>query len=352
MDSRLAPIKRGNRMKSIASNIMKRIIWVLIILCAVPNGTKAETGLQLTLPIACTLGADCFIQQYTDVDSGPEARDYRCGTATYDGHKGTDFRVLSIEAAARGVPVLASAPGRVKAMRDGVEDRLIASRAEVAALEGRDCGNAVIIDHGGGWETQYCHMKRGSVRVRSGDAVEAGVQLGLVGYSGNAQFAHVHLTVRHDSKDIDPFSGKAQDGTCNAQDPQLSASLWAPQLRSSLTYTDAAVIEAGFAAGPVTPEDAERGAIALPGPQSPGFVFYARLINLRKDDSLRIMVKGPGDFELAKNAPLDRDKAQFVTFMGKKLTTERWAAGRYQGQIEVMRGDKIIGRHEATFDLP
>ena len=250
---------------------MKRIVWVLIILCAVPNGTKAETGLQLTLPIACTLGTDCFIQQYADVDPGPEARDYRCGIATYDGHEGTDFRVMSLEAAARGVPVLASAPGRVKAMRDGVEDRLIASRADIAALDGRECGNGVVIDHGGGWETQYCHLKRGSVRVRSGDTVEAGAPLGLVGYSGNAQFrACASDSPSRNGKDIDPFSGKAQDGTCQCAGsgavriPLGAAASPKPDIYGCGSH------RGGLRGGPVSPEDAEQGAIASPGPQSPG----------------------------------------------------------------------------------
>ena len=203
---------------------MKRAIWSLIILCAMTEGAKPES-IQLSLPIACTLGADCFIQQYTDVDPGPEARDYRCGIATYDGHEGTDFRVMSLDAAAKGVPVLASAAGRVKASRDGVEDRLLASPEDAADIAGRECGNGVVIDHGGGWETQYCHFKRGSVTARVGDAVAAGAPLGQVGYSGRAQFAHVHLTVLKNGQIVDPFSGKTQDGTCDAPGAEQSASL-------------------------------------------------------------------------------------------------------------------------------
>jgi hypothetical protein len=332
---------------------MKRTVWMLTILYALAEGAKAETTIQLTLPIACTLGADCFIQQYTDVDPGPEARDYRCGAVTYDGHEGTDFRIMSVDAAARGVAVLAAAPGEVKAMRDGVVDRLIASREEIASLKGRDCGNGVVIDHGGGWETQYCHFKRGSVTARIGDAVTAGAPLGQVGYSGRAQFAHVHLTVRRNGQIIDPFSGEGQNGTCRAQEAELSSSLWAAELRPSLAYADAVVIEAGFAGGPVSPEDAEQGTIAAPTANSPSLVFYARLINMRKDDSLRLTASGPGDFRATTSiAPFDRAKADYVGFAGKKLTGERWAAGRHQGVVEVLRGGKVIARRETVFDLP
>ena len=62
----------------------------------------------------------------------------------------------------------------------------------------RNCGNGVVIRHADGWETQYCHLRRGSVQVAEGDRVEAGEPLGLVGMSGEANFPHVHLSVRRD----------------------------------------------------------------------------------------------------------------------------------------------------------
>ena len=332
---------------------MRQATWTLLFLWIHMQSAGAQSGFQLALPIDCTLGADCFIQQYVDADPGPEARDYRCGTATYDAHDGTDFRVLSLDAAARGVRVLASAPGTVKAVRDGVEDRLIGSRGEIPALSGRECGNGVVIDHGGGWETQYCHLKQGSLLVRGGDSVLMGALLGLVGYSGNAQFAHVHLSVSRNGSIVDPFSGKGQDGTCGAPEADLSTSLWATALHPGLVYADAAVIEAGFATGPVTTLDAEQGAIAAPGPMASGLVFYVRLINMQEGDALRLTASGPGNFNAAREIdPLDRAKADYVAYTGRKLGGDRWAAGRYSGEVEVLRGGKVIGRRGVTLDMP
>jgi D-3-phosphoglycerate dehydrogenase len=51
-------------------------------------------------------------------------------------------------------------------------------RGEIA---GRECGNGVVIAHEDGWETQYCHMRRGSVAVQPGERVARGQTLGLVG---------------------------------------------------------------------------------------------------------------------------------------------------------------------------
>ena len=33
----------------------------------------------LSFPVACEIGATCFVQNYVDHDSGPGAKDYRCG---------------------------------------------------------------------------------------------------------------------------------------------------------------------------------------------------------------------------------------------------------------------------------
>jgi len=141
-------------------------LWPIALMLGVlfAQPTLAEDRPQLSLPIACEPHKTCFIQNYVDLDPGPGVRDYSCGRATYDKHSGVDFRILSAEAAKSQVPVLAAADGTVKNTRDGVED-IFFKKAKPEEVAGRECGNGVIIDHGGGWETQYCHLKRGSVRV-------------------------------------------------------------------------------------------------------------------------------------------------------------------------------------------
>jgi hypothetical protein len=309
--------------------------------------------LRLGLPIACTLGTDCFIQQYTDIDPGPQATDYRCGSATYDGLDGTEFRLKSTVDAARGVRVLASAPGKVKSIRDNMDDKLLVTAADSADVKKRECGNGVVIDHGDGWETQYCHLRRASVLVRPGQTVETGAPIGYVGYSGNTQFAQVHLVVRRNGKLVDPFLGVEPGIACDPHNTALSSSLWAPELRASLTYADATVIEAAFSSAPLTSAQAENGPAATVDALSPALFFYIRLINLRVGDTVAITVDGPAKFRASQTfAPLDRTKAQYITFAGKKRTGERWPAGRYRGTGAVLRGDKIVASPEAVFDMP
>jgi hypothetical protein len=149
-----------------------------------PVGSQSaqNTAVTLALPIACELGRTCEIQNYVDRDKGPAATDYLCGSVSYNDHSGVDFRILDMVAQRRGVSVLAAASGKVTAIRDGVADVSVRD-IDRATIAGRECGNGVVIDHGGGLTTQYCHMAKGSIAVASGMQVSSGAVLGRVGFA-------------------------------------------------------------------------------------------------------------------------------------------------------------------------
>lgn len=100
---------------------------------------------ELGIPIECEIGKTCFIQNYVDRDSSDGTKDYACGTETYDGHRGTDIRLVDTAAARDGVAVVAAAPGVVAATRDGVADRLIKTPEDRQAIAGKECGNGVVV---------------------------------------------------------------------------------------------------------------------------------------------------------------------------------------------------------------
>ncbi len=54
-------------------------------------------------------------------------------------------------------------------------------------------GNHVVLDHGDGVYSLVAHLRRGSARVRPGQRVAAGDQLGEVGNSGNSSEPHLHV---------------------------------------------------------------------------------------------------------------------------------------------------------------
>jgi hypothetical protein len=282
----------------------------------------------LSLPLACTIGSTCEIQHYVDVDPGPAARDYHGGRRTYDGHKGVDLRVTDKAAAAR-TSVLAAAPGRVARLRDGMAD--ISVRAPGApGLSGNECGNGVVIDHGNGWETQYCHLARGSLVVKVGDTVMAGQPIARVGLSGNTEFSHLHLQVSRNGVIVDPFSpgGGARP-------------MWDARTSRAFAYKSGAVLNAGFAGDParISIEDG----VPPPPNRNTALVAYARAIGLEKGDDVRLELKGPSGDLLAENRViLDRDKADSFVFAGRKRPAAGWPAGRYTARYEVRRGGRVV----------
>ncbi len=287
----------------------------------------AQAGsIELGLPIACEIGRNCWVQNYVDHDPSPAVKDYACGGQTYDGHDGTDIRVLNTAASA---DVIASAAGIVKGMRDGVADNLMRTEADRAAVGNRECGNGVVIDHEGGWQTQYCHMRQGSVAVKTGDRVQAGTKLGEVGYSGMAAFPHVHLTIRNNGQALDPFGG----GTCGA----VGDPIWSAKALASLNYEKGEVIQSGFSPAPVELAGLETGEVRTQNPDGgwPAMVAYAWAISLMNGDTVTVTLRGPGGIEAANTVTLDRNKAVYLLFAGKKRPAGGWPKGEYAGSLTV-----------------
>jgi hypothetical protein len=299
----------------------------------------AAEPLALSLPVDCALGETCHIQQYVDRDPGPDARDFTCGALSYDGHKGTDFALATLAQMQAGVDVLAAAPGIVAGTRNDMADRLY--RPEQAAdTEGRECGNGVVLRHADGFETQYCHMRRGSVRVRSGDRVEAGTVLGQVGLSGRTQFPHLHLSVRRDGAVVDPFDAEMTEA-CDA-----GGSMW----RTALPYHGTGLLDAGFA--PAVPGyDAVQAGTATQdqlAPTAGGLVLFGFAYGGAPGDVMALRITGPQGPVSTQRMTVDRPQARYFRASGKRLTAARWPAGTYTGVVTLERDGRVVATREVT----
>ncbi|EAR49885.1 peptidase, M23/M37 family protein [Oceanicola granulosus HTCC2516] len=300
----------------------------------------AEAEIRLALPVDCRLGESCYIQQYTDRDRGPGATDHACGTLSYDGHKGTDFALPTLADLDRDIAVLAAAPGTVRGVRNDMADALPWTRGDI---DGRECGNGVVLDHGDGWETQYCHMRRGSVAVRTGERVARGQRLGVIGLSGETEFPHLHLSVRRDGAVVDPFDA---DNSCGA--PVVS--LW----EQAPDYRPGGLLAAGWAAAVPDYADVKAGradAEAPVGRDAPGLVLWGYAYGGRAGDVLRLAFTGPEGVRFAQEAAVEHDQALFYRAGGRRTPAGGWPAGRYTGTVELVRDGAVIDRAETAITL-
>lgn len=297
------------------------------------------------------IGESCMVQNYVDRDPAGGASDFRCGHLTYDGHKGTDFRLRDLVQMRRGVAVTAAAAGTVVGARDSMPDVNV-RQVGVAALNGRDCGNGVRIDHDGGWATQYCHMRRGSVRVKPGDQVRVGQQLGSVGLSGRTEFPHLHFEVTFRGRTVDPFVGPVSKTGCGIQERPL----WRGATSRGLDYRGIGLIDAGFAGRRPTVRGIEEGhhrAARING-ASDALVFWVRVFGLRPGDRQQLIVQRPDGSVLVKSEPksVDRPKAVWMSFTGKpRPKAGVWPAGTYRGSYVLTRNGKTMVSVNRSIEL-
>ncbi|HET9342517.1 MAG TPA: peptidoglycan DD-metalloendopeptidase family protein [Candidatus Eremiobacteraceae bacterium] len=102
-------------------------------------------------------------------------------TGQYQLHSGIDI------GADYGVPITASADGNV-----------------IYAGWYGGYGNAIIIDHGGGWSTLYAHCS--AMYVSANQPVRQGQVIGAIGATGWATGPHLHFEIRRNGVPLDPLS--------------------------------------------------------------------------------------------------------------------------------------------------
>jgi Peptidase family M23 len=90
-------------------------------------------------------------------------------------------------------PIIAAAAGTVVRAEDGLPNSTAVPKAPPIPPISQTVGNHVIVEIAPSTYVLYAHMDPGSVKVRVGQKVEKGQELGLIGTSGNSSTPHLHF---------------------------------------------------------------------------------------------------------------------------------------------------------------
>ena len=318
------------------SNIFSGVITLLALTLLYSGPVSAQSFLHF--PADCTLGTDCWIVNYVDMDTAEgSAQDFRCGPRSYDAHKGTDIALRSRAEMRAGVHVLAPMDGTVLRLRDGESDTA-KSKPELDAihLENKDCGNGIMMDHENGIQTMVCHLKNGSIRVKPGDTIKTGDILAEIGQSGFTEFPHLHISVLKDGNLIDPFTGVSPDQGCGS----YRENWWAPDQENVPAYEPVSIFHGGFRdhkpdfdairAGEQNPDILPRDGDAL--------VFWAGFYGVQKGDILDLSITDPaGQVFVDDTITMEKNRALHFQLIGRTLKDHNLAPGQYTGTVTLTR---------------
>lgn len=295
------------------------------------TSASAQTAPLLSFPVDCELGETCFITALVDHDPGLYSTDHACGTLTRDGHIGTDVTLPDLAAMAKGVPVTAAAPGTVRATRDRYPD--------TGADYGEDaCGNAVVISHGDGWSTQYCHLREGSVAVTQGQRVAKDTRIGDVGRSGAATLPHLDMILWKDGSPVDPFAPATQ-GCGNGED-----ALWEDPVAVPL----AGFLKVGFATAPpdyASIREAQDGTAELSA--TAPIIAWVSGYGSRPGDVLTTTITHQAGIFTEQSTIFERRQEVWFRFTGRRFTDTPWPDGEYTARVTLMRQGVLLT--ETTF---
>ncbi len=301
---------------------------------------------QLEFPLKCSLGQTCWIARYNDRKKGKGKADYMCGRRTQNAHKGTDFVITDYGQMERGVPVLAAFEGTVLRLREGVEDTPV-TKENSAEKKKIGCGNAVILSHKGGYQTSYCHMKKGSLTVKVGDTVKAGEQIGSVGLSGLTEYPHLHFGLRKEGGRIDPFDGKRTNARCGAG---TAGSLW----KDTPPYTDMDLMPLVFSTKPLTRQTRWAKPVVTIPKNAPALVITGRAWNVLAGDRWLFHIIRPDGVEATERSFTVKENRQSQWYANRLFRPKGgFMTGTWRGHLMVIRQhqDGTVTRFEEETEI-
>jgi len=165
-----------------------------------------------------------------------------------------------------------------------------------------------------------------------------------VGMSGAASFPHLHLSVRHEGRVVDPFRPEAGPG-CGGPE----GALWA----APVDYDSGRLLSAGLTDG-VPDYDAIKAGLPEDGlgPAAPAAVLWAYVVNGQAGDVIAFEIMAPDGPFGREEIVLERDQPFLFRAWGRRAPPGGLPAGRWEGRALLRRGDTVLGETLVTATLP
>lgn len=153
-----------------------------------PQAAPAPSALLTNWPLSHTDSPDVLNSYF-----GPR---WRISQNAYEFHPGIDL------AAPYGTAVYAAKTGKVRLLTDATGCKITTpnTTAPAGCTPSYPGGGMIVqLDHGNNVYTNYLHLSSQTSTLKMGDTVNAGVEVGKVGHTGNTSFDHLHFEVRDGS---------------------------------------------------------------------------------------------------------------------------------------------------------
>lgn len=333
--------------------VLRKILQLLLPglwLQATASASDTPPEFSLLWPVDCALGDTCWIARYPDKYTDKTATDYTCGFRTQEGHDGTDIAVSDLSALDTSIAVRAAADGVVWRVRDGVKDQILKPGDEDTVSK-IGCGNVVIMQHPGGWQTNYCHLKNGSILVEPGQPITKGKRIGAVGVSGLTEFPHLHFMVRRKIDgtmvSVDPFDGQPLTETCHTEKND-DGGLW----DTPVAYQKTALMPPL-----VTERRAERTEIWQLQPSSLSanarvLYFQTRGFHVKEGDVWTLQLTAPdGTLFRNRKETQSRSRQRITIALGIPRPSGGFATGVWRATTSLERGNQEIDVQSTSFSL-
>jgi hypothetical protein len=287
-----------------------------------------------------------------DHEPGPGKADYSCKAQTEDKHNGTDIVLRDLGVMEEGVEVRAAAAGRVVALRNGMPDITVTEERRKQIMK-QGCGNVIIIGHGGGWQTQYCHLKKDSLLVKKGDRVTAGQAIAQVGLSGITEYPHLHFMVKNrQAKNAfqyyDPFNGDAFEGGCKAETNKGEKSLWL----APINHVGPIVMPPLASATRITRQTLWQAQTNELPSNTPVLYIQARGFHTLTGDTWRFTLNGPaGAAKFAHDVKQTRQRQLVGANANFRPPNGQFQDGTWTATVTLLRNGSVMDSAQSRFEM-